>query len=92
MSYSKLKIRYLTDGCNTQADVKTRDGEKYRTLTLPKKVQEYGNKHGYEAIQFDFSGDHLILKGDDEVLMNMDINDNNNNEYITKIVSYTWID
>ena len=92
MSYSKLEIRYLTDGCNSQANVNTREGEKYRTLAMPKKVQEYGNEHGYSAIKFDFSGDHLILKGGDEVLMDMDINGTNNNEYITEIVSYTWID
>jgi hypothetical protein len=49
MSYSKLEIRYLTDGCNSQANVNTREGEKHRTLALPKKVQEYGNEHGYSA-------------------------------------------
>ena len=47
MSYTKLNIRYTTDGINTESlGVKTRQGEKHRTIALPKKVQEYGDAHG----------------------------------------------
>ena len=62
MSYTKLNIRYTTDGCNTKASVNTRDGEKHRTLALPKKVQEYGDANGYDSLSFDFNGDHLMIK------------------------------
>ena len=90
MSYSKLKITYYTDGLNTNASVNTRQGNKHRTLALPQKVQEYGDKYGYSGITFDYSLDHLILKGGSEVLMDIDINGTNNNEYIRGIVSYEW--
>ena len=90
MSYSKLKITYYTDGLNTNASVNTRQGNKHRTLALPQKVQEYGDKYGYSRITFDYSLDHLILKGGSEVLMDIDINGTNNNEYIRGIVSYEW--
>ena len=43
MSCTKLKITYKTDGLNTKASVNTRQGEKHRTIALPKKVQEYGD-------------------------------------------------
>lgn len=91
MSYTKLEIRYTTDGVNTQADVNTRDGEKHRTLALPKKVQEYGDKYGYDTLTLNYNGDRLIIKHDDTVLMDTDINGTNSNEYITSIVSYEWM-
>lgn len=90
MSYSKLKITYYTDGVNTNASVNTRQGNKHRTLALPQKVQEYGDKYGYSRITIDYRLDHLILKGGGEVLMDIDINGTNNNEYIRGIVSYEW--
>ena len=92
MSYTKLKIVYTTDGINTNASVKTRDGEKHRTIALPKKVQEYGDAHGYSSLNLSYSGDHLIIKGRNyETLMDLDINGTNNNEYIRSIVSYEWL-
>ena len=87
----KLYVRYTTDGLNSKASVNTRDGEKYRTLSLPKKVQDYGNKNGYDSIAIEYNGDHLIVKGGDDVLMDIDINGTNNNEYICSIVSYEWL-
>lgn len=90
MSYSKLEIRYTTDGLNTKASVNTRTGEKHRTIGLSKKVQEYGDRYGYENIVIDYSGDHVILKGGGETLMDQDINGANNNEYICSIVSHEW--
>ena len=71
--------------------VKTRQGNKHRTLAVPQKVQEYGDKYGYSTIRLDYSCDHLILKGGYEVLMDIDINGTNNNEYIRGIVSYEWL-
>ena len=92
MSYSKLKITYYTDGVNTQSyGVKTRQGNKHRTLALPQKVQEYGDKYGYHNISLTDSGDHLILRGGYEDLMDIDINGTNNNEYIRGIVSHEWL-
>jgi hypothetical protein len=90
MSYTKLEIRYTTDGINTQASVNTRDGEKHRTLALPKKVQEYGDKYGYSSLTISYDCDHLIIKYGSTVLMDTDINGTNNNEYIRRIVSYEW--
>lgn len=90
MSYTKLEIRYTTDGINTQASVNTRDGEKHRTLALPKKVQEYGDRYGYSSLTVTYSLDHLIIKYGSTVLMDTDINGTNNNEYIRSIVSYEW--
>lgn len=91
MSYTKLKITYYTDGINTQASVKTRQGNKHRTLAVPQKVQEYGDKYGYNNISLTYYGDHLILRGGYEDLMDIDINGTNNNEYIRGIVSHEWL-
>ena len=73
MSYNKLKITYYTDGVNTQSCVNTRQGNKHRTLSLPQKVQEYGDRYGYNSISLNYSYDHLILRGGGEVLMDIDI-------------------
>lgn len=91
MSYTKLEIRYTTDGVNTQACVNTRQGEKHRTISLPKKVQEYGDRYGYSSLTVTYSLDHLIIRYDNTVLMDTDINGSNNNEYIRSIVSYEWM-
>ena len=91
MSYTKLNIVYYTDGLNTKASVNTRTGNKHRTIALPKKVQEYGDAHGYSSLRVDYIADHLIIKGGHETLMDTDINGTNNNEYIRGIVSYEWL-
>ena len=91
MSYTKLEIRYTTDGINTQASVNTRQGEKHRAISLPKKVQEYGDRYGYSSLTVTYSLDHLIIKYGSTVLMDTDINGTNNNEYIRSIVSYEWM-
>lgn len=90
MSYTKLEVRYTTDGTNTLASVKTRQGEKHKTIYLPKRVQEYGDSHGYASLDISYSLDHLIIRGGGEVLFDQDINGTNNNEYIRSIVSYEW--
>ena len=92
MSKTKLKIVYTADGLNTKASVNTRRGEKHRTIALPKKVQEYGDKYGYCVLSLDYNKDHLIIRSCSETLMDLDINGTNNNEYITSIVSYEWLD
>ena len=92
MSKTKLKIVYRTDGVNTKASVNTRQGDKYRTIALPKKVQEYGDEHGYSSLLLYHSEDHLIIRGGTETLMDLDINGTNNNEWIRGIVSYEWLD
>ena len=91
MSYTKLEIRYTTDGINTQASVNTRQGEKHRTISLPKKVQEYGDRYGYSSLIVTYSLDHLIIQYGNTVLMDTDINGTNNNEFIRSIVSYEWM-
>ena len=54
MSYTKLEIRYVGDGVNSKTDGETRDAIKKRTLALAKKVQEYGDEHGYDKIELSF--------------------------------------
>ncbi len=92
MSYTKIDIRYTTDGMNTVKFVNTRQGEKHKTIGLSKKVQKYGDEHGYDSIEIDYCGDHIIFKSfSGDVLQEQDINGTNNNEYIRKIVSYDWL-
>jgi hypothetical protein len=91
MSYSKLEVRFIGDGvpCN---GTKARDGEKKRVVSLPKRVQEYGDRYGYSSLTVTYDRDHLIIKGGGEVLFDRDINGDANIEYITRIVDYTWLD
>ena len=42
-------------------------------------------------MKIDYSYDHLIIRGGGEVLMDIEINRTNNNEYIRSIVSYDWL-
>lgn len=94
MSKTKLEIEYTTDGLNTLASVKTRQGTKHRTISLPKKVQEYGDANGYSSLHLEYSQDHLMIRAGyyGEILMDLDINGTHNNEYIRTIVSYEWLD
>ena len=92
MSKTKLKIVYKTDGVNTKASVNTRQGDKHRTIALPKKVQEYGDKNGYSSLSLDYNNDHLIICGGGDTLMDLDINGTNNDEWIRGIISYEWLD
>jgi len=91
MSYTKLEIRYIGDGVNSKTDGETRDAIKKRTLALAKKVQEYGDEHGYDKIELLFNGDRITLKGGAEVLQDQDINGTNSNEYIVSIEGYEWL-
>lgn len=92
MSYSKLVIRYTTDGLNTvNRSVKTRqDVVKKKTLYVSKKVQEYGDRYGYNSLSLDYHQDHIIIKYGYETLMDTDINGTGNNEYIRSIEGYDW--
>lgn len=90
MSYSTIEIHYYGDGINNQTGVTPRQGAlKHKTVNLPKKVQDYGDRHGYSSLNVTFERDHLIIKGGYEVLMDKDIN-GGSNEYITSIVDYEW--
>ena len=93
MSYTKIQVRYYGDGiaCNGR---NTRQGvEKKVTITLPKRVIEYGDKHGYSRMVVDYrryNRDHIIIKGGGETLLDKDIN-GGSNEYIERIVGYEWL-
>ena len=92
MSYTKLEVRFMGDGvpCNGR---NARSGEKKRVVSLPKKVQEYGDRYGYYSLDVTYYQDHLIIKGrGGEVLFDRDINGDANMEYITGIFDYTWLD
>ena len=93
MSYSKLEVRFIGDGLRMDGH-NARGGEKKRVITLPKKVIEYGDRHGYSSLYVTYDCDHLIIKGGryGEVLFDRDINGEDNREYIRDIVSYEWID
>ena len=90
MSYTKLEIHYLGDGIN-YAVMNSREGEKHRAIILPKKVQEYGDKYGYESLSVSFLYDHIIIKHGTTLLMDKDFNGTANNEYIRELLSYEWI-
>lgn len=90
MSYTKLEIHYLGDGIN-YAVMNSREGEKHRAIILPKKVQEYGDKYGYESLSVSFLHDHIIIKHGTTLLMDKDFNGTANNEYIRELLSYEWI-
>jgi hypothetical protein len=91
MSYTKIQVRYYGDGLNTRQSVNTRKGiEKKVTITLPKRVIEYGDKHGYYSMRVDFCSDHIIITGGGETLLDKDIN-GGSNEYIERIVGYEWL-
>lgn len=84
---------YLIFSINTYSSVNTRAAGtvKKKTITLPKKVQEFGDKRGYYNIFITHHQDQLILRGGGETLMDLDINGTNNNEYIRSIVKTEWL-
>lgn len=90
MSYTKLEIRYIGDGINT-AVLNSRAGEKHRVINVPKKVQEYGDRYGYESLTVSFWTDHIIIKHGSTTLMDKDFNGTDNNEFIRSLLSYEWI-
>ena len=90
MSYTKLEIRYIGDGMNS-AVLNSREGEKRRVINLPKKVQEYGDRYGYESLAVSFWTDHIIIKHGITTLMDKDFNGSAHNEYIRELLSYEWI-
>ena len=92
VNYSKIHIRYYGDGVNSRQDVNTRQNVvKKVTLALPNRVKAFGEEFGYDAIQINFNGDHIILTGGDKVLLDNDIN-GESNEYIESIVDWTWLE
>lgn len=88
-NYSKIQIRYYGDGVNFYSNA--RQGMlKTVTITLPKRVIEYGDKYGYSSMRVDYHADHIIITGGGETLLNKDIN-GGSNEYITSIAGYEWL-
>lgn len=90
MSYSKIQIRYYGDGVNYFGNA--RQGMlKTVTITLPKRVIEYGDKYGYSKMSVDYYFDRIIIVGGDgETLLDKDIN-GGSNEYIKRIAGYEWL-
>ena len=90
-SYSKIQIRYYGDGVNSRQDVNTRQNViKKVTLALPNRVKAFGEDFGYDAIQINFNGDHIMLVGNGTTLLDNDIN-GESNEYVESIVDWEWI-
>lgn len=81
MSYSKLEVRFIGSG----------DVERKRVVSLPKRVQEYGDRYGYSSLIVTYYSDHLVIEGGGEDLFDRDINGDDNLETITSIVGYTWL-
>jgi hypothetical protein len=54
-------------------------------------VKAFGEEFGYDTIQLSFNGDHLMLIGNGNTLLDQDIN-GESNEYIESIVDWTWIE
>lgn len=55
------------------------------------RVKAFGEEFGYDTIQLSFNGDHLMLIGNGNTLLDQDIN-GESNEYIESIVDWTWIE
>ena len=91
MSYTKIRVRYYGDGINSNQSVNTRQGVvKKVTITLPKRVIEYGDKHGYSYMHVTHNEDHIIIRACGETLLDQDIN-GGSNEWIKRIVDYEWL-
>lgn len=85
MSYSKIEIHYWGD--QQESDAKK---PKTKTISLNKKVQDYGDFFGYYLLSVGSYQDHLIIRNvSGEVLMDKDIN-GDSYEWISVIVSYEW--
>lgn len=82
MSYTKLEIYYLGD--------EGRESLKRKVISLPKVVQEFGDKYGYNELTVSYSGDHIIIKHHNHILMDKDFN-GSSNEYILNLLIYEWI-
>lgn len=90
--YSKIQVRYYGDGVNSNQNVNTRQNViKKTTLSLTNRVKAFGEEFGYDTIQLSFNGDHLMLIGNGNTLLDQDIN-GESNEYIESIVDWTWIE
>ena len=77
---------------NSRQDVNTRQNVVNKvTLPLPNRVKAFGEEFGYDAIQINFNGDHIMLIGNGNTLLDNDIN-GESNEYIESIVDWTWIE
>ena len=63
MSYTKLNLDY---------EVITAKGKvkKHKKVFLNKKVTEYGDKYGYDKIKVMYQTNNVLIKYNDEVLMN----------------------
>lgn len=82
MSYTKLEIYFVGD-------------ENYETLkrnviSLPKIVQEHGDKYGYDKLNVSYSGDHIIISYGNLTLMDRDFN-GASSEYIYDLLTYEWV-
>jgi hypothetical protein len=54
-------------------------------------VKAFSEEFGYDAIQINFNGDHVMLIGNGNTLLDNDIN-GESNEYIESIVDWTWLE
>jgi hypothetical protein len=82
MSYTKLEFYYLGD--------EGRESLKRKVISLPKVVQEFGDKYGYNELTVSYSGDHIIIKHHNSILMDKDFN-GSSTEYIQNLLIYEWI-
>ena len=79
MSYTKLKIYYATGG-----------GARHLSVKLSKKVQEYGDKYGYESLSISHFSYFITIRYNNTVLMDRDVIPAGNWP-IQSIISYEWI-
>ena len=82
MSYTKLEFYYLGD--------EGRESLKRKVISLPKVVQEFGDKYGYNELTVSYSGDRIIIKHHNRILMDKDFN-GSSTEYIRNLLIYEWI-
>lgn len=81
MSYNKIEIRYL--------GYPYTEKEHHKVVYLPKKVKEYGDRHGYSELRVKLLFDRLYIEYGSTTLMDTHIDINWAN-YMTDLISYEW--
>ena len=81
MSYTKLEFYFVGDESETL---------KRNVISLPKVVQEHGDKYGYDKLKVSYDWDHIIISYGNLTLMDRDFN-GASNEYIQNLLTYEWI-
>lgn len=81
MSYTKLEIQYESPSGDAR----------HVTVKVPKKVQEFGDRYGYESLSISNGKWSLTIRYNSTTLMQREILNYLETEGIKSIVSYEWV-